>query len=90
MKTSFQKEHDVLQECSLLVFNLHHLLFLVCESALPATDLLVELYRLSLRILEALRATDLLVCFVFAIRQHLLPSHSPQIAPFRKYLRLHH
>lgn len=40
---------------------------LVCANALPATLLEFELYLPSRRIVEALEATDLLVCFVLAI-----------------------
>lgn len=43
------------------------LLPLDCESALPATDLDALLERPSLRILEALEATFLDVCFLLAM-----------------------
>lgn len=44
-----------------------------CDNAEPATDREFLLYRLSLNIRDALRATDLLVCFLFdfAITFHL-------------------
>ena len=44
---------------------------LVCDNALPATLLEFELYLPSRRIVETLEATDLLVCFVFAIKNLL-------------------
>lgn len=44
----------------------------VCAKALPATLLEFELYLPSRRIAEALEATDLLVCLVFAKRITLL------------------
>ena len=40
--------------------------FFVWDSALPATLFEALLYRPSVKILEALDATDLLVCFLFA------------------------
>ena len=41
--------------------------FLVCAKALPATLLEALLYLPSFRILDAVEATDLLVCLVFAM-----------------------
>lgn len=44
-----------------------YLVFLVCAKALPATLLEALLYLPSFRILDAVEATDLLVCLVFAM-----------------------
>jgi len=49
--------------------------FLVCASALPATDLLFLLLLPSLKILDAVVATLRLVCFLFANRHHPLQTN---------------
>lgn len=45
----------------------NYFLVLVCDKALPATDFDVLEYLLLFKILDALEATDLDVCFLFMV-----------------------